>query len=105
LSNRKVSQLTGFHPNGGKTCLLFALSVWAVIKKAIAELKIRQEVLWSIKLKIRKNRETFLSLKFAANVMAFIITLKAKFIHNCASITPRNHLRINPLSIMLIIIL
>ena len=32
LSERKVSRFTGFHPNLGKTCTVFALSLWKVLK-------------------------------------------------------------------------
>ena len=40
LSERKVSQFTGIHPNVGKTFVVFALSAWKVLKKAIAKLNI-----------------------------------------------------------------
>ena len=60
LSNRKVSQLTGFHPNVRKTLAVFALSIRKLLKKAIAQLNICRENFCGSS----KIRKTFLSLNF-----------------------------------------
>ena len=63
LSEIKVLQFPRFHPHIGTTFVVFGLSVWKVLKKAIAQLNIWWENFCSSS-KIRENCETFLSLNF-----------------------------------------
>ena len=56
----KSSRFTGFHPNVGKTFAAFALTVWKVLKKDIAELNICWKKFRNSS-KIRDNREISLA--------------------------------------------
>ena len=58
LSKKKVSQFTGSQPNAGKAFAVFTSTVWKLLKKAIAELNIRQENFQDLS-KIHKKLRNF----------------------------------------------
>ena len=68
LSERKVLRFTGFHTN-----VVFALSIWNVLKKDIAELNIYQENFRDSS-KIRENR------KFSS-CLTFVVYHMYTYIH------------------------
>ena len=86
LSERKVLQFIGFHPNVGKVFVVFASSLWKVLKEAIAELNIRWKT-FSNSSKICKNCETFLSLKFCGLQYKFVTRFAKSILNSTISIS------------------